>query len=282
MKRIKYFIMILAIVINMLPVSAETKDFNLSIKAADSAYNAGNYQDAISIYEDLMKAKGVSASLLFNLGNCYVKSGDLGKARLCYERAHLIVPGSKEIENNLGYISSKIDDSNLATAGKDKDLLTYDAPSFFESVYKNVALETTSDTWAMLASVFFALMIGAVALYVFSRNVVLRKTGFFSSIAFLIFTISFISLAYIASGARNKNREGIVTAYRINLLKTPGQDGKSVGPTLNQGTKLLIEEEQVDKSGTAKWYKVRLNSHLNGWISSSDYELINNKVYSLD
>ena len=59
-------------------------------------------------------------SSLFNLGNAYMRSGNLGKARLCYERAKRLSPDDGRIENNLAYVSSKVDDANAANSGKDK------------------------------------------------------------------------------------------------------------------------------------------------------------------
>lgn len=276
MKKNKHIILLLSVIMLLLPLAgrADTKDAISGILVADSAYNAGDYAGAIEIYENVMEMHGVSASSLFNLGNCYVKAGNMGRARLCYEKARRLDPGNKEIENNLAYIASKVNDANVATAGKDKELLAQDVPSFFESVHKSVAVETSSDSWAILAAMAFALLIGAVALYIFSRNVALRKAGFFSSIAFLFFTVVFIALSFVAASEFNSDREGVVTAYRVSLLKTPEAGGKSTGPTLNQGTRLTVEEEQLDSSGEVAWYKVRLNSRVEGWISPSDYELI--------
>ena len=47
---------------------------------ADSAYMAENYQMAAAIYNKILKEEGSSASLYYNLGNCYYRLGENGKA----------------------------------------------------------------------------------------------------------------------------------------------------------------------------------------------------------
>ena len=64
-----------------------------------------------------MHAKhGTSAALLVNLGNAYLKAGDLGRGRLAYERALLEDPSRKEARNNIAYIETRVSDNNHAEA----------------------------------------------------------------------------------------------------------------------------------------------------------------------
>ena len=255
-------------------VKADSKDAVRLILAADSAYKSGKYGEAAATYESIMQMYGVSASTLYNLGNAYVKSGDLGKARVCYERARKLEPGNKQINNNLMYISSKIEDTNKAMAGKDKDFLTPDAPSFLESVNNAVAVDTSSNSWAILAVMSFIALVAALALYIFSHNVMARKTGFFSSMAFLVFTGIFVSLAFVSASEFNSRKEGVVTSYRVGLQSNPDEGSKANGIQLTQGTKAHVEEETISAEGKVEWYRIRLNSRVEGWIKSSDFEII--------
>ena len=62
---------------------------------AAAAYNADKYSEAIELYNRVLNEEGVSSDLFYNLGNCYYKSGLLGKAVLCYERALLYNPNNQ-------------------------------------------------------------------------------------------------------------------------------------------------------------------------------------------
>jgi len=54
------------------------------------AYAEGRYADAIRCYLQAQEKDGFSANLLFDLGNAYARSGDVGHAVLSYERALLL------------------------------------------------------------------------------------------------------------------------------------------------------------------------------------------------
>lgn len=273
MKTYRITIFFISVVISMLiPVGifADTQEAIREMNRAASAYKSGDYSKAVDIYEGVMQMEGTSAASLFNLGNAYFKTGNLGRARLCYERAHRLSPRNKEISNNLAYVTSKIDDANAALAGKDKELVTQDIPSFWESVYNTIAVESTSDSWALMAIMAFVLLISAVAVYIFSNNVAARKAGFFSAIIFLLCAGAFVSLAFISASESDTRKTAVLIGYKVPLRKEPKESVPVAGPNLTQGTKLMLEPDE-EKAG---WYKVRLNSRLNGWVKSSDMEII--------
>ena len=134
---------------------------------ADSAYNAKEYAKAISIYNELIEENGTSAPVLFNLGSAYYQAGDYGQAMLNYLRARRLDPGNEEINANLRYLQSRVEDANKAEQ-KGKHLKAgTDEPSFFQSVHASVAKDISSDTWGVWGAVCFICFLGCVALYIF-------------------------------------------------------------------------------------------------------------------
>lgn len=241
---------------------------------ADKAYSEGKYQEAMAIYISALEMEGVSAPALFNLGNICVKAGEMGKAALCYERAHRLDPGNKEIVNNLEYVRTKVEDSNRSEL-KGKNLSVQpDAPSFFMALYNNVTTDTSSNFWAELAAIAFILTLASVAVYIFASNVVAKKTGFFGSIGCLVFCIVFLIFAFRAGAHYNSEDEGIITAYKIELREEPGEKSKASTTPLCRGTKLDVLDSEVNSKGEITWYKVRLNSDFKGWIPAGDFEII--------
>jgi tetratricopeptide (TPR) repeat protein len=69
--------------------------------AAGQAYETGQWNTAISLYEGVMDRAGFSASLCYNLANSYAQNGQTGKAVLHYERALLLTPGDADSRHNL-------------------------------------------------------------------------------------------------------------------------------------------------------------------------------------
>lgn len=241
---------------------------------ADKLYAEKEYKKAIPIYEEVMQINGVSAPLLYNLGNACYKAGENGKAVLAYERALKLDPGNKEIKNNLSYVRTRIDDQNKSETKGHNITVTPDAPSFFSGVYSNITTETSSNYWALFAAFSFVLFIGSVSLYVFTRNVNARKCGFFGSLLFLGFCIIFLVFAFSASKEYYSKDSGIVTAYKTELLTEPLASSKPSTTALHCGTRLTVLDTKTDSKGEVSWYKVRLNSEYLGWISSDAFELI--------
>ena len=83
------------------PVQTTTK-----FVMANEAYRQGNYPEAISAYEDIVKTGRVSGPLYYNLGNSYLKANQMGKAILNYERALQYIPRDKDLKFNYQYALS--------------------------------------------------------------------------------------------------------------------------------------------------------------------------------
>lgn len=69
----------------------------------NQAYAAGRYDEAIAAYERVRSAGQESGALLFNLGNAYLKRGDLGRAIARYERAAWLSPRDPDVAANLAF-----------------------------------------------------------------------------------------------------------------------------------------------------------------------------------
>lgn len=81
-----------------------------AVTAANRLFEAGNYGEAIQVYEQLA-AQGVEDSALFyNLGNAYYRSGDLGRAILNFRRAAELDPRDPDIRANLALARTQADD----------------------------------------------------------------------------------------------------------------------------------------------------------------------------
>jgi tetratricopeptide (TPR) repeat protein len=70
---------------------------------ANGLYGNERYADAAATYEQILAAGVESGAVQFNLGNAYLKAGDVGRAVLAYERARRLVPGDPDLAANLGF-----------------------------------------------------------------------------------------------------------------------------------------------------------------------------------
>lgn len=267
MRFFKYILFSLALIFIHLNVGAN------SISLADSLYKNKDYSEAASIYEEIMQKQGVSAELLYNLGNTYYSMGENGKAMLCYERAKKLLPGNKIINHNLELLRIKVTESNKGSLQGKEGNVEPERETFMDNIYKIIAVDSSSDSWAVFAVLSFILFLLALSMYVFTPNVLARKTGFFSGITFLSFTIIFIVFACLGSSHFNKKDEAVLMDFSVRLLEQPKEGSLQSSSLLNKGTKLHIMEIKTDNTGE-EWLKVRLNSDNIGWIKSQSVEII--------
>lgn len=245
------------------------------VAEADSAYMAKEYSKAIGLYEAVAETEGTSVALLFNMGNAYYQEGNYGEAMLCWLRAKRLDPGNKEVNSNLRYLRSRIEDSNKAEQKGGRLKVNREEASFFQNVYSSIAEETASDTWAVLGAIFFILFTGGAALYIFTRNVLARKVGFFGGIICLTASVLFVIFAILGARAYSSKETGVITAFKVTLLTEPGKaNDNERGGVLTKGTEVQILSEETDAEGNVTWYKIRLNSDFIGWVSAEDLRLV--------
>jgi len=82
-----------------------------SFESGNQFYNSGNYQKAASEYRSVLSENLHSASLYYNLANCYYKLNEVALSIFYYEKALLLDPASKDIEINLGFAQKMTVDS---------------------------------------------------------------------------------------------------------------------------------------------------------------------------
>jgi tetratricopeptide (TPR) repeat protein len=69
---------------------------------ANRLYETGKFAEAASLYQ-AAATNGVSANLLFNLGNAHFKSGQLGRTMAAYHRSLRLDPRNPETQANLRF-----------------------------------------------------------------------------------------------------------------------------------------------------------------------------------
>lgn len=253
-----------------------------SVEEAEKSYLEGDYKKSIELYNNIIDEKGSSANVLYNLGNAYVKDGDYGRAMVCYLRSYRLDPSDKSLKNNIAYLKNKVEDNNKAEIkGKKISVIAEDKP-FFSDLKNYIVYSHGINTWALWSAIMFVLTTIFAAIYIFTTNVPLRKTGFFSGGITLTISVITLVFALISASERGKANEGVIVGYKVFLHQLPSDSSKTITNALTRGTVLDIIESDIheesqengkDVSGVT-WYKVRLNSDYTGWIQSTDFEVI--------
>lgn len=83
---------------------------------ADSAYMRDDFAEATRLYLQIAETEGTSSDLYYNLGNCYYRQKQPGKAILYYERALRLDPSNEDARANLEFVNTKITDEPVTAA----------------------------------------------------------------------------------------------------------------------------------------------------------------------
>ena len=107
---IKIFILILFLVFSfgLDSISRQEKmnDPKEIFHKANRFYDSGDYANAILANLAILETGRQSGNLYYNLGNSYLKKGQIGKAVLNYDRARLFMPRDGALLANLRYAKS--------------------------------------------------------------------------------------------------------------------------------------------------------------------------------
>lgn len=231
--------------------------FEKSKAAADSAYALGDYLHSINLYESILNHGLESAEIYYNLGNSYYKHFNLSKAIINYERALLLSPNDDDIRFNLDLAKSKTIDK-----------ITPIAELFFVTWVKNIMQLFDTDTWAKVSIFLFLLFLSFLSAYMFSRNIKIRKIGFYSALGCLIFCIITNSFSYFQKEKMEVREYAIIVLPSVTAKSTPDDAGTDLF-VLHEGHKI-----QVKDTSLRDWIEIRLEDGNIGWIPASALEII--------
>ncbi len=224
--------------------------------AADSAYAREDFDKAARLYHRIAKA-GESATVCYNLGNCYYRNDDIAHAILWYERAFLLSPGDEDIRFNLDLARSKT-----------IDRVTPKHEFFFVTWYRAMTNWMSADNWARTSVAFFVLALISISIYIYGRQIWLRKVGFTLAIVLILLTL-LGNLCAWSQSVYLQNRTGAIVMSASAVVKsTPAQSGSDLF-VLHEGTYVSIRDNSL-----SEWAEVSLADGKQGWIERKQIEII--------
>ena len=225
--------------------------------AANEAYAQERWDDAVNDYTAITEASMESAPLWCNLGSAWYKSGNLPKAILCYERALKLDPSYDDAKYNL----------ELLNAMK-LDRLESVPELILATWVKKLGRTLDSDSWAVCFLVFLVLTLAMVLLFILGSSATSRRAGFFTSVVFLLLTVASLSFSMWQKNEYMKADKAIVMRPVSSVKSSPSGDSAKDLFVLHEGTKVTV----LDNVGG--WSNIELSDGRQGWMPSSDIEII--------
>ena len=253
-KRMKYILLNIAVFMSVISVWANTNQ-----QFADSAviyYNANEFEKAIVNYEKIVSSGEASAALYYNLGNAYYKAKQLPQAIVNFERAKLIDPTDEDIIFNLRLVKTQ-------TVDKIKSIPVF----FLNDWYNTLTSIMSTNNWAYLSVISFALSLAFLLIYFFARSVQLKKITFWSASVFLLVSLMSMASSYNQKKINFDRKYAIITNPSVNIKASPDDNSTSIF-ILHSGTKLQVLDQ------IQQWYKIKIEDGNTGWIKLEDVEKV--------
>lgn len=223
---------------------------------ANQAYEKRDYNQAITLYEKIVNQEVTSASVFYNLGNAYFKTGKLAKAILYYEKAKLRAPRDSDIDKNLTYARQQT-----------KDKIEDPNKSIFVTIIRIIHDYLTLDEWTIVVVILFNLFWLCIIVRMLIRPSLIRDLVFYA-MTVIIFFLVIASLFFAFKIDATLYTENCV----IMIPQTEVRSGPSTTYTvllkIHSGTRAEITQHSND------WVQIRLKNGYQGWITQSAIELI--------
>lgn len=225
---------------------------------ANTLYNNGNYEQAIKKYEQILSSKQHSAELYFNLANAHYKLNHIAPSIFYYEKALLLKPNDKDINNNANFARNMTIDAieTVAEVGLKK-------------IFNKLTRVLSFDGWSWLGVVTIFLFVALMITYQLSYTSSIKRLTFISSFICLLMTVISVTFAFQSYTLFSKDNPAIVFAKTSEVKSEPNLRSNKTFE-LHEGTKVNVIED------VENWKKVELSDKNTGWILTDDIKLLKN------
>ena len=223
---------------------------------AAQLYQQGNYTGAIEKYEAILKSQVFSKELYYNLGNCYYRTQQIGKAVLNFERALQLAPTDADIQHNLR-LAQKLVVDNIDPLPE----------VFILRWLKILRGGLSANSWSILMLIFLWAGVAGFIVWVIGKERLWKKRGFITGLISIPLSIALFFMANSAAAHRATNRFGIITLKETPFKTTPDTTSPPA-LLLHEGIKIEVLEQVLNQ------IKIRLPNSEEGWIESNSFEKI--------
>ncbi len=215
---------------------------------ANQDYAQGNFKEAISGYETLVRSGQWSANLFYDLGNAYFRTGDFGHAILTYARALSLERHHPEATANLQIARDEARALEMQLSWPERYLQ-------FASI----------NQFSIAAAVAFWVGVFCIVRLIFVR----RPSA--ATIALSVFSVTVFAIALLAvyelDHGSNGSALAIVTGKDVQARLATADTANSI-LALPPGSEVKILSTRGD------WLYATLPNNLRGWIPARNAEQV--------
>ena len=245
----------LLIWIGLFSVASWAQDeVNDTFERANELYVAGSYDDAMQLYDGIWKSGVFSGGLAYNMGNTYLKQGDVGNAILFYKRA-LIMEENDDVLNNLKEARKRV-----------QDPIPIFEDFFLTKWWRALLFSLGTNGWAVVSLVFVFVSACTTTYWVINKEKRRRPILHIGIGAGLIGLLALL-LAY-TSLKESRHLQPAVIMTEDSILYAASDERSEEVRRLSSG----IEIDVLDVIG--EWSKVRLPDRDVGWLRPGTFKKV--------
>ena len=255
-KYLSKIILILFFILILFPQALSANEIDDQMQKAGEFYRNGEFDKAISTYEELINEGYEGTALFYNLGNSYFRLGKVGYAILNYERALKVSPSDEDVKHNLTF-------AYLNTSDRIEPLPKFFLFEWWESILSSFSV----NGWSYFTYAVYLFFLILITSYFFARSVFQQKIILFSSLGFTIILILSVSMLIVKINREETHIDGIIVEQSVTVKTSP--DFKSTDAFLiHEGLKVKLEDNLEE------WIKIRLADGKVGWVEKNLVEKI--------
>ncbi len=220
-------------------------------KQGISAYANENYALAIELFHQLEAEQLVSWELYYNLGNCYYRQAELGRAIQYWEKAKILAPIHSDIEYNLSIARERLIDKVVLPD-------TFPLFAWYNTMQRYLPLNITIRIIGIFL-MLFVLILGGYRLY--ARKTERSYKGICITLGSLFLSVILLLTIVTIDTAQKRSHEKRAVILEESVILSEPADDATVLFILHEGSTILINKDIENEWANISYFDDKI-----GWI----------------
>lgn len=225
---------------------------------ANKELESNNYQEAISLYQDLENQNNISGALFLNMGICYQRIDSLGKAKYYFLKASNFDETRDRAEEALEYVDSQFSRQSAVLPKLPWDVAT-------DWLQQNVGANNLLLIGIILLNIGVIVFVSHWFLNRYSKH--LRISGLVS----VCLSVLIIATSFYTYYVNERYSPAVMVTQKVSVLERPEQEASLVSRAY-EGYTFTVDHYRSESQ--AGWSYVRMSNGLYGWIPDSEILII--------
>ncbi len=243
------FIFVLSLVI----ISIFANQTEIIFEEAINSYHDKDYQTALENFSLIENEGIINADLYYNIGNCYFRINEVGRAILYFKKALKVESDHKAARRNLDY---------ALTFTKDKQ--DSENENVIRSFWQKAFDVLSINLLAIISLFIFVLIIMLICFMIIHYRNREKTVPIFITTVLIFLFLAFLIISLLKWQEFHKTDEAVLLSISAIGYSGPGEDFTRVF-TIHEGMIFTIERDEEN------WSLIKLENGLGGWIKKDTY-----------